>query len=188
MLVHLQYTVALLTKVTSIIFSPSPFMPSVFKKRLKRCNAWGGSDPRWGAQGVTNGSLFFFLFHTTLLLMGALLLVPESQDQQRQTSDSCQEHTGGDYNDDSDDSYDSCDDFRDESDEDEQEIPPWGVRYMGPWRRDFVPALIAWAGAHENPFRLNDDLHHVAMDIWSRVFPGDALQDDDITVLVKVVR
>lgn len=56
------------------------------------------------------------------------------------------------------------------------------------WRRSFVPLLLAWAGAHEDPFGANSDLYDVVTDIWSRVFPRITLGVDDTMVLVKVVR
>jgi hypothetical protein len=57
------------------------------------------------------------------------------------------------------------------------------------WNNGFVPSLLAWAGAHTDPFRVNSELYHVVVPIWERVFPDVSLFDDDNTLvtLVKVV-
>jgi hypothetical protein len=57
------------------------------------------------------------------------------------------------------------------------------------WNNVFVPSLLAWAGAHTDPFRVNSELYSVVVPIWERVFPDISLFDDETTliVLVKVV-
>ena len=66
---------------------------------------------------------------------------------------------------------------------------PWprGGQYKKFWRRSFVKLLLAWAGAHEDPFRVNGDLYDVAPNMWKYIFPQIPLGDSDIIILVKVV-
>jgi hypothetical protein len=64
---------------------------------------------------------------------------------------------------------------------------PRGGKHVKIWRRSFVPLLLAWAGAHENPFGVNNELCDVVTDVWLRVFPGITLGDSDINILIKVV-
>jgi len=64
---------------------------------------------------------------------------------------------------------------------------PQGGRNAQNWKKAFLPSLLAWAGAHEDPFRLNGELYDVVTEIWSTVFPGVLLEENDVTNLVKVV-
>lgn len=67
---------------------------------------------------------------------------------------------------------------------------PEGSRaHIEAWNIEFVPSLLAWAGAHADPFRVNSELYSVVTHIWGRVFPGIALPDNDnnLLTLVKVV-
>lgn len=64
---------------------------------------------------------------------------------------------------------------------------PRGGGHKQTWRRSFVPLLLSWAGAHEDPFATNGDLHDVVTEIWMDVFPRVGLEVDNIMVLVKVV-
>jgi len=113
-----------------------------------------------------------------------------------------QGQTNGDHNGSSDDSYDSSDDSpgssdnssddssdsADKSDDDDQDLPLlWGRKLSEAWRRHFIPSLIAWAGAQENPLVISGDLDDVVADIWSQIFPRVVLDCDDIAILVKVV-
>src|SRR5260221_1590705 len=59
---------------------------------------------------------------------------------------------------------------------------PRGGGHVQIWRRSFVPLLLAWAGAHENPFGVNGELCDVVTDIWLRVFPSITLGDSDINI------
>jgi len=64
---------------------------------------------------------------------------------------------------------------------------PQGGRHVQNWKKTFLPLLLAWAGAHKDPFRLNGELYNVVMDIWAQVFPSITLEENDIVILVKVV-
>jgi len=64
---------------------------------------------------------------------------------------------------------------------------PQGGRNAQNWKKAFLPSLLAWAGAHEDPFGLNGELYDVVTEIWSTVFPGVPLEENDVTNLVKVV-
>lgn len=64
---------------------------------------------------------------------------------------------------------------------------PRGGRHVQNWKKTFLPLLLAWAGAHEDPFGLNGELYDVVTDIWARVFPSVTLEENDIVILVKVV-
>jgi len=59
--------------------------------------------------------------------------------------------------------------------------------YFTTWSKCFVPSLLTWAGAHEDPFRANSELYAVVPHIWKRVFPGITLMNGDLFTLVKVV-
>lgn len=64
---------------------------------------------------------------------------------------------------------------------------PRGGGHVQAWKRVFLPSLLAWAGAHEDPFGVNGDLYDVITDIWSGVFPSVTLEQSDIVILQKVV-
>lgn len=65
---------------------------------------------------------------------------------------------------------------------------PRGGGHKQTWRRSFVPSLLAWAGAQEDPFGVNGDLYDAVDELWSRIYPQITLEDDAIMVVVKVVR
>jgi hypothetical protein len=53
--------------------------------------------------------------------------------------------------------------------------------------RDFIPLLIAWAGAKEDPFNVQNGLYAAVTNIWSQIFPRIVLNGDNITMLANVV-
>jgi hypothetical protein len=59
--------------------------------------------------------------------------------------------------------------------------------YFEMWYKSFVPSLLTWAGAHEDPFRANSELYTAVPHIWERVFPRITLLNYDLFTLVKVV-
>ena len=64
---------------------------------------------------------------------------------------------------------------------------PRGGGHVQIWRRAFLPSLLTWAGAQEDPFGVNGELYDVVTDIWLHTFPGITLKENDVTNLVKVV-
>ena len=64
---------------------------------------------------------------------------------------------------------------------------PENSAYFEKWRKSFVPSLLAWAGANEDPFKVNNELYSAVPHIWKRVFPGLKLADIDLLTVVKVV-
>ena len=64
---------------------------------------------------------------------------------------------------------------------------PRGGGHVQIWKRAFLPSLLTWAGAQEDPFGVNGELYDVVTDIWLHTFPGLTLEENDITNLVKVV-
>ena len=68
------------------------------------------------------------------------------------------------------------------------ELPfPEDSSYFDKWARIFMPSLLAWAGTHEDPFRLSGELYLVVPQIWKRVFPRISLNITESLTLVKVV-
>ena len=61
--------------------------------------------------------------------------------------------------------------------------------YIKRWHKDFVPSLLAWAGAHGDPFRVKSELFTAVPHIWERIFCGIRLYDDvnSLITVVKVV-
>jgi len=64
---------------------------------------------------------------------------------------------------------------------------PRGGGHVQLWKRAFLPSLLTWAGAQEDPFGVNGELYDVVTDIWLHTFPGITLGESDVTNLVKVV-
>ena len=62
-----------------------------------------------------------------------------------------------------------------------------GGAYIEKWHKDFVPSLLTWAGAHEDPFRVRSELFTAVPHIWERVFCDVRLHNNDLVTLVKVV-
>ena len=62
-----------------------------------------------------------------------------------------------------------------------------GSIYFTTWSKCFVPSLLTWAGAQEDPFRVNSELYTAVPHIWKRIFPNITLMNDDLLTLVKVV-
>ncbi len=58
---------------------------------------------------------------------------------------------------------------------------------LGAWNEKFVPSLLSWVGAHEDPFTVNSELYDVVTHIWDRIFPDITLLNKDLRTLVKVV-
>ena len=61
--------------------------------------------------------------------------------------------------------------------------------YIKRWHKDFIPSLLAWAGAHEDPFRVKSELFTAVPHIWECVFCGIRLYNDvnSLITVVKVV-
>jgi len=64
---------------------------------------------------------------------------------------------------------------------------PENSAYFEKWRNNFIPSLLAWAGAHKDPFSVNNELYTAVPHIWDRVFPRLILTDIDLLTVVKVV-
>lgn len=64
---------------------------------------------------------------------------------------------------------------------------PEDAAYFETWRKTFMPSLLAWAGAHGDPFRISSELYTAVPHIWERVFPRLPLLDCDLLTVVKVV-
>jgi len=64
---------------------------------------------------------------------------------------------------------------------------PEDAAYFENWRKTFMPSLLAWAGAHGDPFRVSSELYTAVPHIWERVFPRLPLLDCDLLTVVKVV-
>jgi hypothetical protein len=62
-----------------------------------------------------------------------------------------------------------------------------GGNHIKTWKTSFVPSLLAWAGAHDNPFKANTELYVAVGHIWGCTFPAIMLLDDKLLALVKVV-
>ena len=164
------------TKVAFVTFSPSPLMLSGVAKRLKRCDAWGKLDPRWGESN------------------------PRWGEQENSSSDSSgsSDHSSNSSSDSSGPSDHSSNSLSDASGSSHdalgvlRAVPQDVSRLLGgildvTWGRDFVPLLIAWAGAKEDPFSIKNGLYAAVANIWSQIFPRVVLNGDAITMLADVV-
>jgi hypothetical protein len=63
--------------------------------------------------------------------------------------------------------------------------------YLNRWRTSFLPSLLSWAGAQDDPFRTNCRLSmsfcsEVAK-IWARVYPESTLDDNGRRIVLSVV-
>ena len=66
-------------------------------------------------------------------------------------------------------------------------FPPGGNhRYI--WAKYFRPALLSWAGSQDDPFGTNGRIHDEITNIWHRLYPDIELNDENMTILVDVVR
>jgi hypothetical protein len=67
-----------------------------------------------------------------------------------------------------------------------------GGDYLHQWRTSFIPSLLSWAGAQDDPFgtncRLAMNLSDEVVNIWERVYPGSKLDDDGKLIVLFVVR
>ena len=62
-----------------------------------------------------------------------------------------------------------------------------GGDHIKTWKTSFIPSLLAWAGACDDPFKVSSELFTAVGQIWERTFPAIALLDDKLLALVKVV-
>ena len=67
------------------------------------------------------------------------------------------------------------------------DLPLRGGDHIKTWNTNFVPMLVAWAGANDDPFKLNSELFTAVPHIWERTFPTIALPENKLLALIKVV-
>lgn len=66
-----------------------------------------------------------------------------------------------------------------------------GEEGINRWRSSFIPSLLSWAGAQDDPFGTNCRLEmnpSELVNIWERVYPGSTLDDKGLNVVAFVVR
>jgi hypothetical protein len=56
------------------------------------------------------------------------------------------------------------------------------------WHSHFIPELLAWAGAQENPFDVHSGIHTEVTRIWECLYPSVRLSDDLNTILTIMVK
>lgn len=178
------------TKVASVAFSPSPLMLSGVAKRLKRCNAWGELDPRWGELnprwGEQENSSSNASGSSDDSSNSSSNSSGPSDHSSNSSSDSSgpSDHASNSSSDAPGSSYDALERLR---------AVPHDVsqlfdgKFDEIWGRDFIPLLIAWAEAREDPFSVRNGLYAAVFNIWSQIFPRVMLDGDDITMLAEVV-
>jgi hypothetical protein len=66
-----------------------------------------------------------------------------------------------------------------------------GGDYLLRWRTSFLPSLLSWAGAQDDPFgtncRLSMNFATEVANIWARVYPESTLDDDGKWIVLSVV-
>jgi hypothetical protein len=55
------------------------------------------------------------------------------------------------------------------------------------WHNAFVPALLRWAGAQEDPFGTNSKITEVVHTLWGRIFPNNVLNKNGLSTMEAVV-
>ena len=55
------------------------------------------------------------------------------------------------------------------------------------WRTVFVPALLRWAGAQEDPFGTNVAVRELVHTMWDRIFPDYVLNEQGLAIVGAVV-
>jgi len=56
------------------------------------------------------------------------------------------------------------------------------------WRNIFVPALLRWAGAQEDPFGTNSLIKEIVPHMWGSIFPQYALDEHGLSIVEAMVR
>lgn len=56
------------------------------------------------------------------------------------------------------------------------------------WRIQFVPSLLAWAGAQGDPFGTNSQMVDEVAVIWQRIYPAIVLDDTKKYIVLRIVR
>jgi hypothetical protein len=63
--------------------------------------------------------------------------------------------------------------------------------YIYRWRSSFLPSLLSWAGAQDDPFgtncRLSMNFSVEVTNIWARVYPESILDEDERQIVLSVV-
>ena len=66
-----------------------------------------------------------------------------------------------------------------------------GGNYLYQWRTSFLPSLLSWARAQDDPFGTNCQLSMTfskeVANIWARVYPESTLDDDGRQIVLSVV-
>jgi hypothetical protein len=66
-------------------------------------------------------------------------------------------------------------------------FPPGG-NHRHVWAKCYRPALLSWAGSQDDPFGTNGMMHDEMSCIWHRLYPDIPLNNENMTILVDVVR
>ncbi|KAH9955567.1 hypothetical protein BC827DRAFT_871237 [Russula dissimulans] len=61
-------------------------------------------------------------------------------------------------------------------------------QYSHGWGKDFVPYLLSWAGAQDDPFGTNGQMDTALLAIWEPVYPEVKISGKGLEILQGIVR